>query len=48
MTAALAVRDLAKTFGGGRTLLGRRRPTVSAVQGVTLSVATGETLGIVG
>jgi len=48
VTAALAVRDLGKTFGGGRTLLGRRRPSVSAVRGVTFSVASGETLGIVG
>ena len=48
MTAALEVRDLGKTFGGRRTLLGRRRPTVSAVRNVTFSVARGETLGIVG
>ena len=48
MTAALVVRNLGKTFGGGRTLLGRRKPSVSAVEGATFSVAQGETLGIVG
>ena len=48
MTAALVVRNLSKTFGGGRTLLGRRKPSVSAVEGATFSVARGETLGIVG
>ena len=48
MTAALVVRNLGKIFGGGRTLLGRRKPSVSAVEGATFSVARGETLGIVG
>ncbi len=48
MTAALVVRGLGRTFGGGRTLLGRRRPAVSAVRCATFSVARGETLGIVG
>ena len=48
MTAALVVRNLGKTFGGGRTLLGRHRPSVSAVRDATFSVARGETLGIVG
>ena len=48
MTAALVVRNLGKTFGGGRTLLGRPRPFVSAVEGATFSVPRGETLGIVG
>ena len=46
--ASLVVRNLGKTFGGGRTLLGRRKPSVSAVEGATFSVARGETLGIVG
>ena len=48
MTAALVARNLGKTFGGGRTLLGRRKPVVSAVKDATFSVARGETLGIVG
>ena len=48
MTAALVVRNLGKTFGGGRTLLGRQKPSVCAVEGATFSVAQGETLGIVG
>ena len=48
MTAALVVTGLGKTFGGGRTLLGRRKPSLAAVQGVTFSVGRGETLGIVG
>ena len=39
---------LGRTCGGGRTLLGRRKPSLTAVQGVTFSVARGETLGIVG
>ena len=44
----LAARGLGKTFGGGRTLFGRPRPSVSAVHDATFSVAKGETLGIVG
>ena len=48
MTATLAIRDLDKRFGGGRTLLGRRKPEVHAVQAASLEVARGETLGIVG
>lgn len=37
-----------RVFGGGRTLLGRHRPGVHAVQQVSLNVRHGETLGIVG
>jgi len=48
MTPALDVTDLGKTFGGGRTLFGRRVPAVHAVRNVTFSVRRGETLGIVG
>jgi peptide/nickel transport system ATP-binding protein len=48
MTVTLAIRDLDKRFGGGRTLLGRPKPEVHAVQAASLEVARGETLGIVG
>ena len=48
MTRALDVRLLRKTFGGGRTLLGRRKPAVHAVRDATFAVDKGETLGIVG
>ncbi|MGP9821307.1 ABC transporter ATP-binding protein [Salinarimonas sp. NSM] len=44
----LETNGLGKTFGGARRLLGGRRPSVHAVRDVTLSVAPGETLGIVG
>ena len=46
--ALLQVAGLERRFGGERTLLGRRRPEVHAVQGVDLAVRKGETLGIVG
>ena len=36
------------TFGGGKTLFGRKLPAVHAVQDVTIDVRKGETLGIVG
>jgi peptide/nickel transport system ATP-binding protein len=48
MTLAVEVSNLTRTFGGGRTLLGGRRPAVHAVQGMDLAVRSGETLGIVG
>ncbi|WP_159586252.1 ABC transporter ATP-binding protein [Chelativorans xinjiangense] len=44
----LAVEGLTRVFGGGRTLLGKTKPQVHAVQGVDLSLNEGETLGIVG
>ena len=44
----LEARDLCRDFGGGRTWLGRRKPVTRAVDGVTLSVERGRTLGIVG
>ncbi len=44
----LRVESLERTFGGGRRLIGKTRPAVHAVQGVTLSLQEGETLGIVG
>ncbi|MGJ3262200.1 MAG: ATP-binding cassette domain-containing protein, partial [Salinarimonas sp.] len=49
MTAPiLETTGLGKTFGGARRLLGGRAPTVRAVQDVSLAIAAGETLGIVG
>ncbi len=49
MTAPiLEVRELSKVFGGGRSLLGQRKPGLHAVQGVDLAVHQGETLGVVG
>ena len=44
----IEIRDLARSFGGGRTIFGVRKPQLTAVRGVSLDVARGETLGIVG
>ena len=44
----LQVQEVERLFGAGRTLLGRPKPVVHAVQGVSFAVAKGETLGIVG
>jgi len=46
--ALLQVDSLARRFGGERRLLGGRRPSVHAVQSITLDLREGETLGIVG
>lgn len=48
MSALLEVEDLRKSFGGGRTLLGTMRAEVRAVDGVSFTLARGETLGLVG
>jgi ABC-type glutathione transport system ATPase component len=49
MTAVLlCTRDLVHQYGGGRTLFGAPRPQVRAVDGVSLEVRRGATLGIVG
>lgn len=44
----LATRDLCRYFGGGLSLFGGRRALTKAVDDVSLSVARGRTLGIVG
>tara|TARA_R110001599_G_scaffold8228_3_gene39791 strand:- start:1173 stop:2171 length:999 start_codon:yes stop_codon:yes gene_type:complete len=44
----LAVSDLVKQFGGGRSLLGRELPAVHAVRKLAFHVEAGEILGIVG
>jgi oligopeptide/dipeptide ABC transporter ATP-binding protein len=44
----LKIEDLSKTFAGGRSWLGRRRATVTAVDGVSFALRRGETLGLVG
>jgi peptide/nickel transport system ATP-binding protein len=48
MSALMEIQRVTRRFGGGRSLLGRPKPTVHAVQGVTFEVRQGETLGIVG
>jgi oligopeptide transport system ATP-binding protein len=48
MSALLEVADLRRSFGGARTLFGARRPEVRAVDGVSFTLARGETLGLVG
>ncbi|MBP2295796.1 ABC transporter ATP-binding protein/permease [Azospirillum rugosum] len=45
---AVEVRDLSKTYPARRSLFGRSRPAVRALASVSLRVASGETLGIVG
>lgn len=44
----LSINDVARVFGGQRLFFGGHAPAVHAVQDVSLTVARGETLGIVG
>ena len=44
----IEIRDLARTFRGGRTIFGTRKPQLTALRGVSLNLVQGETLGIVG
>ncbi len=46
--ALMEIRDLAKTFGGGRSIFGAKKPELTAVRGISLDLTKGETLGIVG
>ncbi|WP_439577025.1 ABC transporter ATP-binding protein [Elioraea sp.] len=49
MTAPiLAFRDVVTVLGGGRPFLGKPRPLVRAVDGVSLELIEGEALGLVG
>jgi oligopeptide/dipeptide ABC transporter ATP-binding protein len=48
MTPLVEARGLTKKFPVGRTLLGRPRAWVHAVSGVDMTIAPGETLGLVG
>ncbi|WP_428643725.1 ABC transporter ATP-binding protein [Roseibium sp.] len=44
----LSISGVERIFGGERRLFGGRNPAVHAVQGLTLNVRKGETLGVVG
>ena len=48
MKNAIVVKDIAKTFGGKRTLFGSRSHAVHAVKGVSFELRQNETLAIVG
>lgn len=45
---AVEIRDLVKTYGGGRSLFGRKAGEIHAAKGISLDLKRGETLGIVG
>lgn len=47
-TPILALEDVVTVLGGGRPFLGKPRPLVRAVDGVTLDLQAGEALGLVG
>jgi oligopeptide/dipeptide ABC transporter ATP-binding protein len=44
----IETRDVARYFSAGRTALGQARPTLKAVDGVSLAIRRGETLALVG
>jgi peptide/nickel transport system ATP-binding protein len=46
--ALIAIDNAERVFGGGHTLFGKALPAVHAVQGISLDVRKGETLGVVG
>ncbi len=46
--ALLVVEDVVTLFGGGKKFLGKPRPVVRAVDGVSLSLKAGQALGLVG
>ncbi len=48
MSPLLEVEELRRSFSGGRTLFGPRKPDVRAVDGVSFTLGRGETLGLVG
>ncbi|HKL48065.1 MAG TPA: oligopeptide/dipeptide ABC transporter ATP-binding protein [Desulfuromonadales bacterium] len=48
MSALLSVRNLVKTFSVSSGLLGKKHQTLKAVDGLSLELQTGETLGVVG
>lgn len=48
MSRAVEIENLVKTFGGGRSLFGKKASEVQAVKSISLQLNRGETLGIVG
>ncbi|MFO7983082.1 MAG: dipeptide ABC transporter ATP-binding protein [Desulfuromonadales bacterium] len=48
MSTLLSVRNLVKSFSVSSGLLGKKHQTLKAVDGISLELETGETLGVVG